>query len=139
MPNFNEGDETGMRQKDTESKALMKSYASVHRKVTKNNMEIGDVFIRQRKMNKFSTPYSAVPLTVIDKKHSMITAENVQRKVTRNASFFKRVHPNTAMPDSQDPAPTDDVDPLLKVQFSVMKSKLEILMFLVSPRPISKL
>ena len=93
----------------------MKSYASVHRKVTKNNMEIGDVFIHQRKMNKFSTPYSAVLLTLIDKKHSMITAENVQRKVTRNASFFKRVYPNTAMPDSQDPAPTDDVDPLLNL------------------------
>ena len=116
MTNFNEGDETGMRQKDTESKALMKSYADVHRKVTKNNIEIGDnVFIHQRKMNKFSTPYSAVPLTVIDKKHSMIAAENAQRKVTRNASFFKRVHPNTAMSDSQNPAPADDVDPLLNV------------------------
>ena len=66
-------------------------------------------------MNKFSTPYSAVPLTVIDKKHSMITAENAQRKVTRNASFFKKVHPNTAMPDSQDPPPADDVNPPLNV------------------------
>ena len=46
----------------------MKSYADVRLKVTKNNIEIGDnVFIRQRKINKFSTPYSAVPLTVIDK------------------------------------------------------------------------
>ena len=105
-----------MRQKDTESKALMKSYADVHCKVTKNNTEIGDnLFICQRKMNKFSTPYLAVPLTVIDKKHSMITAKNAQRKATRNASFFKRVHPNTAMPDSQDPSPNDDVDPLLNV------------------------
>ena len=47
MPNFNEGGETEMRQKDTESKALMKSYADVHRKVTKNSIELGNnVFIR---------------------------------------------------------------------------------------------
>ena len=91
IPDFHERDGTEiMRQKDTKNKALMKSYADLRRKVTKNNTEIGDsVFIRQRKMNKFSTPYSAVPLTVTDKRHSMITAENAQRRITRNASFLK--------------------------------------------------
>ena len=45
----------------------------------------------------------------------MIIAENAQRKVTRNTSFFKKVHPNTAMLESQDPAPADDVDQFLNV------------------------
>ena len=114
IPNFHEEDETGiMRQKDTESKALMKSYAGFCRKVTKNKIEIGDnVVICQRKMNKFNPLYSAVTLTVTDK-HSMITAENVPMRLTKIASFFKKVHPDTAMPDSKDPPPADDVDPPL--------------------------
>ena len=132
--NFHEGGETEvMRQRDNENKALMKSYADVHRKVAENNIEIGDnVFIRQKRVNKFSTPYSAVPLTVTDKKHSMITAENAQRRVTRNASFFKRVHPNTVLPMSQDPPSTDDVDSPLHVSHfndvhgsSMMKEDVE--------------
>ena len=66
-------------------------------------------------MKKFSTPYSAVPLTAINKKHSMSTAENAQRKSPELFPFSKGF--TQTLPDSQDPAPADDVVPLLNVAY----------------------
>ena len=40
----------------------------------------------------------------------MITARNGQRKVTRNSSFFKKIHSSTALPSVQDPLFADDTD-----------------------------
>ena len=38
-----------------------------------------------------STPFKPEPLEIKDKKGSMITAQNAERTVTRNASFFKKL------------------------------------------------
>ena len=39
--------------------------------------------------SKGATVYDPIPLTVVDKKGSMVTAQNENRTVTRNSSFFK--------------------------------------------------
>ena len=38
-----------------------------------------------------STPFKPEPLEIKDKKGSMITAQNAERTVTRNASFLKKL------------------------------------------------
>ena len=38
-----------------------------------------------------STPFKPEPLEIKDKKGSIITAQNAERTVTRNASFFKKL------------------------------------------------
>ena len=40
----------------------------------------------------------------------MITAKNGQIKVTRNSSFFKKMHPSTALLGVPDPLFADDTD-----------------------------
>ena len=40
-------------------------------------------------VSKGATVYNPTPLTVVDKKGSTITAQNENRTVTRNSSFFK--------------------------------------------------
>ena len=100
-----------MRQMDTENKDRMKTYADNRRRAVQNDLKVGDsVLVRQKRTNKFSTPYSAIPLTVTGRNQSMITAKNGQRKVTRNSSFFKKIHSSTALPSVQDPLFADDTD-----------------------------
>ena len=41
-----------------------------------------------------STPFKPEPFEITDKKGSMITAQNAEHTVTRNASFFKKLSSN---------------------------------------------
>ena len=46
---------------------------------------------KQPKQNKMSTPFNPKPLEIKGDKGHMITVQNAERTVTRNASFFKKL------------------------------------------------
>ena len=53
---------------------------------------MGDtVILKQRKKNKFTTKFEPTPYTVLERRGVSIVAENQGHKVTRNASFFKKI------------------------------------------------
>ncbi|KAI8514170.1 hypothetical protein Bbelb_084940 [Branchiostoma belcheri] len=80
------------KQNDQKAKMEMKKYTDRKRKAKENNIDIGDtVLVSQRKQNKLTPPYDPKPHRVIGKKNTMITAENNGRRITRNATFFKKV------------------------------------------------
>ncbi|KAI8513647.1 hypothetical protein Bbelb_079710 [Branchiostoma belcheri] len=80
------------KQNDQKAKMEMKKYTDRKRRAKENNIDIGDtVLVSQRKQNKLTPPYDPKPHRVIGKKNTMITAENNGRRITRNATFFKKV------------------------------------------------
>ena len=83
-------------QKDRASKENMIEYANNKRKVKPHNLSIGDqVLVKQKKINKFSTPFNPKPFSIIKIKGSTITAKSVQQNntITRNSSHFKKIRP----------------------------------------------
>ena len=87
-----------VRKRDWERKDKMKQYADNKPYIKKNSMKIGDsVFIKDNSFTKL-TPYEPKPLTITNKKGSMITAERGNKTITRNSSFFKK----SPIPPSQD-------------------------------------
>lgn len=96
-----------VRQKDTMAKAKMKAHSDVRRHATPSNIKPGDVVLcRQQKKNKLTTPYSKEPLTVTQVKGPMVTAGRNGYAITRNSSFFKKIHPEAL----QDPLALLDPD-----------------------------
>ena len=80
-----------MREKDAHQKLKIKTQAESRKATKESDIQVGDtVLVKQSKHKKLSTPYHPVPLTVTQNNHSMITAENDDRKVTRNSSNFKK-------------------------------------------------
>jgi len=66
---------------------------------------VGDkVLIKQPKQNKMSTPLKLELLQITHKKGSMISAQNGERTVTRNSSFFKKLPSNIPVY----PVPSDE-------------------------------
>lgn len=83
-----------LRRTDERMKSYMKEVAEKENRPSDINLESGDlVLIKQEKKNKLSTPYKPIPIPykVVEKKGSMITAENGQHRITRNKSFFKKI------------------------------------------------
>lgn len=81
-----------VRQTDAKRKTEMKEYADRCSHAKNTDLSVGDkVFLKQPKQNKMSTPFKPEPLEIKDKEGSMITAQNAERTVTRNASFFKKL------------------------------------------------
>lgn len=81
-----------VRQTDAKRKTEMKEYADRCSHAKNTDLSVGDkVLLKQPKQNKMSTPFKPEPLEIKDKKGSMITAQNAERTVTRNASFFKKL------------------------------------------------
>ena len=84
-----------IRQTDAKRKEKMKEYADKCSNAKSTDMSVGDrVLIIQPKQNKLSTPLKPEPLQFIHKKGSMIAAQNAERTVTRNTSFFKKLPSN---------------------------------------------
>ncbi|XP_014666499.1 PREDICTED: uncharacterized protein K02A2.6-like [Priapulus caudatus] len=82
--------EIDIREKDKRSKQRMKTYADVRAHETR--VRVGNrVLVKARRENKLSTPYISVPYEVTQKKGTCITAKRGDHKITRNASFFKRI------------------------------------------------
>ena len=83
-----------IRERDQTAKAKMKSHADNRRYVKPSTLKEGDmVFVKRDDSKKKSdTPYDPRPCTVVEKKGSMVTAEDGDGvPITRNSSFFKSV------------------------------------------------
>ena len=83
-----------IRERDRTAKAKMKSHADNRRYVKPSTLKEGDmVFVkRDDSKKKSATPYDPRPRTVVEKKGSMVTAEDSDGvPITRNSSFFKSV------------------------------------------------
>ena len=94
-----------IRQADATRKEKMKEYADKCSNAKSTDLSVGDkVLIKQPKQNKMSTPFKPEPLQITHKKGSMITAQNGERTVTRNSSFFKKLPSNIPV----HPAPSDE-------------------------------
>jgi len=85
-------------------------------------LNVGDkVLIKQPKQNKMSTPFKPEPFEITDKKGSMITAQNAEHTVTRNASSFKRLPSNIPVhPKEEQSTPfidaAEEVEPIETVE-----------------------
>ena len=84
---------TRIQHNDAVSKKKMVEYANARRHTTPSNLETGDiVLVKQTKQNTLTTPYNPTPLTVKEKKGSMVTAERPDgSSITRNSSYFKQL------------------------------------------------
>ena len=83
-----------LRAADAKSKHTMKEYADKRRNAAYSSIQPGvTVLVKQEKVNKYSTPFNPRPYEVTARKGNMITAENGEHKVTRNASKFKGISP----------------------------------------------
>ena len=81
-----------MRENDDKAKQKMKQHAESRNRVKDKELDVGDtVLVKQRKMNKLTTPFESQPYQVTDVKGSMITAGNGRKMITRNKSMFKPV------------------------------------------------
>ena len=77
---------------DSKAKDKGRKYANKRRKVAPSEIQVGDtVFLKQRKKNKFTTKFEPTPYTVLERRGVTIVAENQGHKMTRNASFFKKI------------------------------------------------
>ena len=89
-------DHEAMYFRDYEQKNKIKLHADDRWRTKHNDLKVGDhVLVTQPKLNKFSTPFSPKLFRVKQTKHSLVTAENDDKTITRNASFFKKIHPGT--------------------------------------------
>ena len=90
-----------VRQTDAKRKEQMKEYADTRNHARDSDLKVGDqVLIKQPKQNKMSTPFNPEPFQITEKKGSMITAQNAQKAVTRNTSFFKKISSRTPIPST---------------------------------------
>jgi len=83
-----------IQERDRTTKAKMKTYADNKRYVKPWTIKEGDaVFVKRDDIKKKSdTPYDPRPLIIMEKKGSMVTAQDDDGvPVTRNSSFFKSV------------------------------------------------
>jgi hypothetical protein len=70
----------------------MKEYADTAAKAKPHNFQVGDtVLVRQKRVNKLSSPYNKHPYTIVKIKGSMITGRNTTSYITRNSSQFKKI------------------------------------------------
>ena len=83
-----------IQERDQTAKAKMKEYADNERYVKPSNAKEGDtvLFKRGDSRKKSDTPHDPIQLIIVERKGSMVTAENDDgTQVTRNSLFFKNV------------------------------------------------
>ena len=78
--------------KDQRLKEYMKELADERKGAKESNLNVGEnVLVKQDKVDKFTPPYDSKPYKIKSKKGSMITAKRSDKRITRNASHFKRI------------------------------------------------
>ena len=79
------------RENEEKSQKYQKMYIDKKRHAKESDIAIGDtVLVKQQYKNKFSSRFDKAPYKVIQRKGTMITAENRTRRITRNVSHFKK-------------------------------------------------
>ena len=94
LPHINKPqDDTQIRERDERMKDRMKQYADNKSYVKPSAIAPGDVvLVREPSTIACKQPmFQPEPLTVVQRKGSMVTAQRGQQLVTRNSSFFKPV------------------------------------------------
>ena len=81
-------DDDIVRRHDAHAKAVMKHNADKTKHGRKTSINVGDiVLVRQTRVDKLSTPFTPTPLTVTDRRGSMITASRPEcSTITGNQS-----------------------------------------------------
>ena len=116
-----------IQERNQTAKAKMKKHANNKRYIRRSTVKGGDtVFVKRDDSKKSDTPYDPRPLIVVEKKGSMVTAQDDDGvPVTRNSSFFKSV-PAAAEEIRKDPAdvtsPPDTTDGGLDTTGAPMQS-----------------
>ena len=81
-----------LRDRDEMKKRKMKEYADEKNHASESKLKEGDrVIVQQRQRKKAMSPYDPKPYTITQRNGTMITASRDEKRVTRNASFFKSV------------------------------------------------
>ena len=101
-----------VNQHDAKRKDIMKQYADTKNHAKPCDIVVGDkVYMKHKKINKWSTPYSSTIYNVVSIKGSMVTvcADDERDYKTRNVSFFKKVQTYTCrvVPKQQPPPPNN--------------------------------
>ena len=81
-----------VNQYDVQKKLTMKSYYDKRNNAKRVELNVDDhVYMRQRKVNKWSTPYNTTIYTVIRKNNNMLTVKDGNNNFyTRNISVFQK-------------------------------------------------
>jgi hypothetical protein len=97
---------------DLKKKEKMKEYADTAAKAKPHSFQVGDtVLVRQKRVNKLSSPYNKHPYTIVKIKGSTITARNSTSYITRNSSQFKKITITTHQQDhAADPFNDEDIN-----------------------------
>lgn len=100
-------DDSTVRSQDTFAKLKMKREHDKKPHVKPSSIGTGDLVLIKDTSLKKGTPFSTKPLTVVQRKGTMITADRGDKTITRNVSFFKRAPPDAEL-DSES---SDDEEP----------------------------
>lgn len=88
--------------RDCAAKQQMKGRADEKHNAKSHKFSIGDlVLVKQKKTNKFSTPFQPQPFRIIEINKSMITATSKGTNITRNSSHFKLLTSDLELPPSR--------------------------------------
>jgi hypothetical protein len=88
---------------DLNAKQKMKVYVDSRRHAKSKHLQVGDyVLVKLAKKDKLSPYYDPVPYIVTKIKGTMISASRNDHRITRNASFFKKIaNPQTSRQGQQ--------------------------------------
>jgi hypothetical protein len=109
-----------MKENDSIAKERMKRYADQRRGTRPQYFDMQDrVLVKNQNRRKLDSVYNQRPYEVVAVNGSMITAEAKNgKRITRNASFFKKIECQDAEDEDQDdydlpdlPEPVQDPDP----------------------------
>ena len=82
-----------VRKKDHDMKTKNKSYYDQQNRTRVSEIEVGDkVLVKQRQVEKRTSAFRPTPMVITAKKGSMLTAEGGGKTITRNSSYFKKLH-----------------------------------------------
>ena len=96
-------DDVALRHNDKIAKEKMKEYAENHGHIRRTDIGVGDlVLVKNCRTSKSEPYYDPEPYVVIYKKGTMITARRKDRKITRNATWFKVIPDDSRSSENSD-------------------------------------
>ena len=115
LPQVNNADPIAeiVRKHDSSQKLKIKARADNKCYVKPCDVKLGESVLVKKPFTalKSATVYEPIPMTIVRKKGSMITAQSDGHTVTRNSSFFKKLDKSALNSDSDD-VQDNDVDSL---------------------------
>ena len=92
--------------KDRMAKVKMKRDAERRRRIQSSNISVGDTVLMKNTNRKKLTPmFQPEPVTVVERKGSMIVAKRGNEQKARNCSFFRKINIDSNENDDEAPQP----------------------------------